>query len=165
MRPIPILTLIPLFVCTGLTGCASILGGGSHETVRVSSNPAGARVRVVDGKGKEVHTGTTPFSVSLKRGGGYFANAKYELKATAPGYAAKNVPAHAKLNGWYVGNVLFGGLIGLLVVDPISGAMWDLPDDVLIEFASAGNRPSAGKTPSPPPANTSKSGVSQKRQH
>lgn len=32
------------------------------------------------------------------------------------------------MDGWYVGNIIFGGLIGLLLVDPITGAMWKLPD-------------------------------------
>ena len=27
------------------------------------------------------------------------------------------------MNGWYIGNILFGGLIGFLIVDPLTGAM------------------------------------------
>lgn len=34
------------------------------------------------------------------------------------------------MNGWYMGNILIGGLVGMLVVDPASGAMWSLPDNV-----------------------------------
>lgn len=30
------------------------------------------------------------------------------------------------MNGWYIGNLLFGGIIGLLIVDPATGAMWTL---------------------------------------
>jgi len=30
------------------------------------------------------------------------------------------------LNGWYFGNIIFGGLIGLLIVDPATGAMYRL---------------------------------------
>ena len=35
----------------------------------------------------------------------------------------------AYLNGWYIGNVVFGGLIGLLIVDPETGAMWRLDEN------------------------------------
>jgi len=31
-----------------------------------------------------------------------------------------------EVNGWYFGNVIFGGLIGLLAVDPATGAMYTL---------------------------------------
>ena len=34
------------------------------------------------------------------------------------------------MDGWYIGNIVFGGLIGWLVVDPASGAMWKLQDSV-----------------------------------
>jgi hypothetical protein len=30
------------------------------------------------------------------------------------------------MSGWYIGNILFGGLIGMLVVDPQTGAMYRL---------------------------------------
>jgi len=45
------------------------------------------------------------------------------------------------LNGWYIGNLLFGGLIGLLIVDPLTGAMWTLdPKDInlILEKKTAG---------------------------
>jgi len=32
------------------------------------------------------------------------------------------------MSGWYWGNILIGGLIGMLVVDPLTGAMYKLPD-------------------------------------
>ena len=34
-----------------------------------------------------------------------------------------------QLDGWYIGNILFGGLIGLLIVGPATGAMWKLPSE------------------------------------
>ena len=32
----------------------------------------------------------------------------------------------SRINGWYVGNIVFGGFIGWLIVDPLTGAMWTL---------------------------------------
>jgi hypothetical protein len=40
----------------------------------------------------------------------------------------------AGLNGWYLGNLLFGGLVGLLVVDPATGAMFRLPEDATVNL-------------------------------
>lgn len=31
-----------------------------------------------------------------------------------------------RLSGWYFGNLVFGGLIGMLIVDPLTGAMYNL---------------------------------------
>ncbi len=34
------------------------------------------------------------------------------------------------LNGWYFGNIIFGGIVlGMLIVDPLSGAMFTLDSD------------------------------------
>ena len=32
------------------------------------------------------------------------------------------------LDAWYWGNILFGGLIGWFFVDPVTGAMYKLPE-------------------------------------
>ena len=34
----------------------------------------------------------------------------------------------ATLDGWYIGNIIFGGLLGILIIDPATGAMWRLDD-------------------------------------
>jgi hypothetical protein len=36
------------------------------------------------------------------------------------------MPLKATLSGWYFGNIIFGGLIGMLAVDPATGAMWNI---------------------------------------
>ena len=38
------------------------------------------------------------------------------------------------LNGWYIGNLLFGGLIGFLIVDPLTGAMYRFDDYVYVSL-------------------------------
>jgi hypothetical protein len=35
----------------------------------------------------------------------------------------------SRINGWYVGNIVFGGIIGSLIVDPLTGAMWALESE------------------------------------
>jgi hypothetical protein len=34
------------------------------------------------------------------------------------------------MSGWYIGNILVGGLIGMLAVDPVTGGMYVFPDQV-----------------------------------
>ncbi len=35
----------------------------------------------------------------------------------------------AGVNGWYFGNIIFGVLLGILIVDPATGAMWKIHQD------------------------------------
>jgi hypothetical protein len=66
----------------------------------------------------------------LKAGAGYFSRAEYQVKLSSPGFDEKIIPVTFKLNGWYLGNILIGGLIGMLIVDPASGAMWRIDNEV-----------------------------------
>src|SRR4051794_17004803 len=77
-------------VLLALTGCASILGGGSNEPVRVTSTPSGATVAILDDKGKQVHAGVTPYIVNLNRGDGWFTPAKYTARASADGFPTRD---------------------------------------------------------------------------
>lgn len=106
------------------SGCASIVSKGIYP-LSINSSPS-AKVSVIDKKGVEVFTGNTPTSVKLKAGAGFFGKAEYQVKLSCPGYEDKVVPVYFKLDGWYFGNILFGGLIGMLIVDPATGAMWKI---------------------------------------
>lgn len=107
------------------SSCATIFGKSSYP-VSISTNPKGANISITDKKSKEVYKGTSPATVTLKSGAGYFSKAEYQVKITAPGFGQQIIPVNYKLNGWYFGNLLFGGLIGMLIVDPATGAMWKL---------------------------------------
>jgi hypothetical protein len=109
--------------CALLSGCASIMDGGP-KTVTITSEPPGAKLTVADANGQTVSESTTPASISLKRSAGYFVPGQYKLTFEAPGYYPSEVRIKATLNGWYFGNIMFGGLIGLAGVDPATGAMW-----------------------------------------
>ena len=39
----------------------------------------------------------------------------------------------AGLNGWYFGNILIGGLVGMLIVDPLTGAMYRMPATIHVD--------------------------------
>jgi hypothetical protein len=41
------------------------------------------------------------------------------------------------VSGWYFGNLLFGGVIGMLIVDPLTGAMYNLTPEKIEQSMSA----------------------------
>lgn len=49
-----------------------------------------------------------------------------QSEISSNGYAEQIVPVIYKLNGWYFGNLLIGGFLGMLIIDPATGAMWKL---------------------------------------
>ncbi len=117
-----------VLVCAAVVcvGCATIMHGG-HQKVAISSSPAGARVVVKDEYGREVLKQQTPCVAVLRRGSGYFGGASYTVTVEKPGYESAGMAITPTLSGWYtVGNFFIGGLIGWLVVDPLSGGMWAL---------------------------------------
>jgi len=118
-----------------LSGCASIVSKSSWP-VTVQSNPSGARCEVVKNNGVKLHTGETPMTIMLESSSGYFSSAKYMVNCSKDGKkSSSELSAH--LNGWYVGNIVFGGLIGLLIVDPATGAMWKLDETAIVDIAPA----------------------------
>lgn len=125
------------------SGCATILGRSNYN-VSINSNPIGASLSITDKKGKEIYKGTTPATVNLKSSAGYFVKAEYQLKFNLMGHEEKIIPLTSKLNGWYFGNILLGGLIGMLIIDPASGAMYRLPDTTINETLSRSNTAQVG---------------------
>ncbi|MEM7309120.1 MAG: hypothetical protein AAF682_20720 [Planctomycetota bacterium] len=124
------LLLIPL-----ATSCASIVSDSDYG-VSVQSAPSGASFVIHDEDGVEVHRGVTPETVTLAAGSSYFDKEEYLVTFSLAGMPDRAVPFAAKLDGWYLGNILFGGLIGLLVVDPISGAMFRLDEELVVELGA-----------------------------
>jgi hypothetical protein len=119
------------------TGCASIIDGGS-KTVRISSNPTGAKVTISNRDGKAVSVQTTPAIVVLERSRGYFSGENYKLVFDEPGYYPYETHVKSSVDGWYFGNILFGGLIGMLIVDPATGDMFTLkPREVSCNLVSS----------------------------
>lgn len=109
-------------------GCASIISDRTYR-VSITSSPGRAAFIVKDDRGRQVAAGTTPSTVILRASDGYFSPASYVVNFSLPGHAPSSVPIAGGIDGWYFGNVLFGGLIGFLFVDPLTGAMWDLPSE------------------------------------
>ncbi len=120
----PIIALILLCF-----GCASIVSKSSWP-VTINSNPSGATVSVKNKHGVAIHTATTPATIVLESGDGYFSSANYSFCFEKDGYSTSMASLSGSMNGWYIGNLLFGGLIGFLVVDPLTGSMYKLDNAV-----------------------------------
>lgn len=112
-----------------VTSCASIVSDTSYQ-VTIRSHPEGASFMVIDSDDDLLHQGVTPETVTLDASSGFFSKAKYKITFDKPGYAQASRSLSAKIDGWYVGNIVFGGLIGWLIVDPATGAMWKLPKNI-----------------------------------
>ncbi len=110
-----------------LSGCASIVSKSDYP-VCIYSTPSGASVTIVDKAGVPVLKTKTPTTVTLSASRGFFQPEKYTLIYEKPGYQKQTTILSAGLDGWYIGNAVFGGGIGFLIVDPLTGAMWRLSD-------------------------------------
>lgn len=113
-----------------LTGCATIMGGGAAETLMVRSAPDQANVVITDESGVKVFEGKTPTSLPLEKKKSYFSGKKYSVNIKKEDHVEQTIIVDTRLNGWYIGgNLVFGGLIGYLIVDPLTGAIWTLDTD------------------------------------
>lgn len=125
-----------------LTGCATIVGKDT-QLVSIRSEPPGAAVQVSDKNKNVVFTGTTPTTVVLKKStGSYFGAQDYNVSVTLPGYDPRNVYLSESVNGWYFGNILLGGVIGMLLVDPWNGGMYTMKNaDINLTLYKPGTEP------------------------
>ena len=61
-----------------VSGCATIING-SKNPIAINSNPDGAEISIINKKGEVIHKGTTPATVTLKSGAGYFKGEDYKV--------------------------------------------------------------------------------------
>ncbi|MBV1812814.1 hypothetical protein KTT58_08710 [Pseudomonas viridiflava] len=112
-----------------VTGCASIVSDSKYP-VAVTSSPSGAAYEIVNESGVSVRSGVTPDEVTLRAGAGYFDGEKYTVTYRKDGYTSSTQTLESGIDGWYWGNIVIGGLIGMLIVDPATGAMYTLPEKI-----------------------------------
>jgi uncharacterized protein YceK len=101
-----------------VVGCATIMHG-TTQGIGFSSTPSGASITVDN----QTH-GTTPTVVNLDR------KDTHIVKIELAGYQPFEATITRSVSGWVWGNIVFGGLIGL-VVDAISGGLYKLSPEQL----------------------------------
>jgi hypothetical protein len=136
----------------GGLGCATVVsGGGGNQKVKIVSEPPGADV-TVDGQ----FVGAAPVEVLLER------KSTHIVDLSAGGYEPTRLAVNSRFNPWVIGNVVFGGLIGV-VVDLATGATYHLsPDELTVPLrpmappatttaptSPTGENPSASALPKP----------------
>lgn len=95
--------VVTTFISMNL-GCATVTGGARDPKVAVTSNPPGATV-VVDGQPR----GVTPTIVEMSR------KSDHEVVIQQTSYESVVVPVKRQFNPWIIGNILIGGLPGIIV--------------------------------------------------
>lgn len=110
--------LILASVLITLAGCVTMMQGTS-QGVAISSNPTGAMIRV-NGEQK----GITPAVLDLSRKGNHLVSLQLD------GYQPYEAALSKQVSGWVVGNILFGGLVGL-AVDAISGGLYKITPETI----------------------------------
>lgn len=112
------------------SGCATIVHGGPRS-IPITSSPPGAMVSIYDRDGNLFTKQATPFTAVLPTKYGYFKGQTYRLAFDLNGYQPAESNLTSSVSGWYFGNLAFGGLIGMLAVDPVTGAMYNFaPENI-----------------------------------
>lgn len=139
MRVLTIRALLTTFLLalgSIVSGCATIVHLGGNEELNVSSEPAGAKV-VIDG----TERGVTPLATKVER------KKDHAVVLTKEGFEENQSRVESHLSWWVAGNVILGGLVGILV-DVLSGGGYTIePDAVAVTL-----KPVEGIAVSPAPS-------------
>lgn len=115
------------------TGCATVVNN-SETSVSLQSVPSQAEFIINNQDGHTIATGVTPSIISLDASHGYFTSENYKISFSKPGYQSKIISLNSSLSGWYWGNLVFGSWVGFLVIDPLTGDMWKLPNAIIVHL-------------------------------
>ncbi len=113
-----------------ITACATIFSKSNYP-VKITSSPEGADIKITNGKGVVIATGRTPTTINLDAGAGFFEGQNYTVTLIKNGYTEHKMQISRGVDAWYiVGNffIPINWIVGYLIVDPITGAMWTLDD-------------------------------------
>jgi len=115
--------LVPVMLLGSLSACASIVSD-NDSTTYIGSEPEGARCELHGQDFKRVIT--APDSMTLPA-----EAAPITVSCKADGYRTTTAELDTSMDGWIVGNLLFGGLIGV-AVDAARGAGQKYPPQLTV---------------------------------
>lgn len=128
-----ILTLI-----AGLTASCATIMRDNAQPIPIKANVDKVDIRIINQQGETVFEGQTPTVLTLNAAEkiGYFNPEKYTVIASKNGFKTQQTIIDWHISGWYlVGNLFFGGMIGYLLIDPISGDMYYLDKEVNLNMS------------------------------
>lgn len=123
-----ILTLVAIAIV--FASCATIFTKSSYP-ISFTSSPDDAKITITNRSGRTIYAGNTPATITLKSAAGYMKREEYTITLNREGFEPQTTVLTSNLDGWYIGNILIGGLIGMLIVDPASGAMYRFVDSTV----------------------------------
>ncbi len=124
--------ILTLGVFVGLlSSCATVMRENS-QSIPIKANVDKVDIKLVDKNGQTIFEGQTPTTVNLKTSlSGYFNPQKYTVIASKDGFKTQTTVIDWHVSGWYwAGNLIIGGLIGYLIIDPTTGDMYYLDEEV-----------------------------------
>lgn len=120
-----------------LISCATIMRDNT-QSVPIKANVEKVDIKISNKSGEVIFEGQTPTTLTLKTSAqsGYFNPEKYTIIASKDGFKTQTSIIDWHVSGWYyVGNFVFGGLIGYLIIDPITGDMYYLDEEVNLNMS------------------------------
>ena len=130
MKKLFLILTLGIFVGV-LSSCATVMRE-NNQSIPIKANVEDVQIKITDKKGNVVFEGTTPTTINLKTSaGGYFDPQKYKITASKDGFKTQSSVIDWHVSGWYyAGNLVIGGLIGYLIIDPLTGDMYYLDEEV-----------------------------------
>lgn len=123
-----------------ISGCASIVSDTSRD-LNINSKPSNASISIKNlTNGQTITESNTPLSITLNNSDKMFVGNDFEVLIKKPGFKDFKFQVTSRIDGWYVaGNIISFGLIGWLIVDPLTGAMWTLDVEKSDNIQESGN--------------------------
>ena len=119
LAPLAVLAVLATLTAGLVIAACGTIMHGSMQDVSFTSAPAGAQVTV-----DTARLGPTPVVAKLRR------KDRHVVRIELAGYQPFEMALQRKTDGWVWGNILFGGLIGL-VVDASTGGMYKIEPAVV----------------------------------
>ncbi len=128
--------LIILSCIIGISACATVMRENT-QIIPIKANTEQVNIKILNKSGEVIFEGKTPTTINLKTStSGYFNPEKYTVIASKDGFKTQTTIIDWHVSGWYwAGNFLIGGLIGYLIVDPLTGDMYYLDDNVNLNMS------------------------------
>lgn len=124
------ITLVSMILASlGLTGCASIVSG-TKQPVAVNTTPAGDADCVLKNDKGSWEVSHTPGSVVVHR-----SRKPLDVTCQEKGYKTAEVEVKSKTKKMAMGNVVFGGVVGV-GVDVANGAAFQYPANIDVPMVS-----------------------------
>ena len=128
--------LIIISCIIGISACATIMRENT-QIIPIKANTEQVTIKILNKSGEVVFEGKTPTTINLKTStSGYFNPEKHTVIASKDGFKTQTTIIDWHVSGWYwAGNFLIGGLIGYLIVDPLTGDMYYLDENVNLNMS------------------------------